>query len=181
MQRVDTGLSKYPAHVLVCPNGQNRSIGCPMITGIKTISRGKGNFGTSKTCRDVSTCVPRPFNISDREFNLGGPRCPTLAPVTVDSHSKPGSVQGTIFNKRNQTTAKLCAFFCKRQRESILGKIRIKSTDHRVVFEHQVVRDSDIRVGDITDASQAQFPRMRICTVGDQLVNIYIVTTDISC
>ena len=181
MQRVDTGLSKNPAHVLVCPNGQNRSIGCPMITGIKTIPRGKGNLWTSKTSRDVSTCVPWPLNISDREFNLGRSRCSTLASVTVDSHSKPGRIQGAIFNKRNQATAKLCTFFRKRQRESILGKIRIERANHRVVFEHQVVRDSDIRIGDIADSSQAQFPRMRICTVGDQLVNIHIVTTDISC
>ena len=50
-----------------------------------------------------------------------------------------------------------------------------------MVFEHQVVGDGNIRVGDITDASQAQFPGMRICTVGNQLMNIDIVATDISC
>ena len=92
MQRVDTGLSKDPTHMLMRSDRQNRSICLPIITGVKTISRSKGNLGTSKTRCDVSTCLSWPLNISDREFNLGRALCFTLAAIAVDSHSKPGRV-----------------------------------------------------------------------------------------
>ena len=124
-----------------------------MIPTINTIARSKSDFGTSETCRDVGAGMSWPLDASDREFNLRRALCPDLASITVNSHSKPRGIKGAIFYKGNQGAAKLCAFFCKGQRESIFGKIRIERADHRMILQHQVVRDRNIRVSNITNTS----------------------------
>ena len=50
-----------------------------------------------------------------------------------------------------------------------------------MILQHQVVRDRNIRVSNIANPSQTQFPRVRIGAVGNELMNIDVIPAHISC
>ena len=50
-----------------------------------------------------------------------------------------------------------------------------------MILQHQVVRDRNIRVGNIANTPQTQFPRVRISAVGNELMNIDVFPANVSC
>ena len=180
MDAVDAGGGERPAHVLVRVGGQVRGVGVVSGGGVEAVRGCEGDFGLAEGRGEVGGGLAGSVNAGGGEVDLGGAGSAQVGSVSPDAHAEPGGVQGPVFDEGQDGRPVLCCFLGDGHGLGAGGQVGVQGPDEGVFFEHEVVGEGDVRVGDVTDGAQGGFPRVWVGSVWHHLGDVGALARDAS-
>ena len=177
---VHAGGGEGPAHVLVGVGGQLRGVGVVSACGVEAVGGGEGDLGLPEGRGEVGGGLAGPVDAGGRQVDLRGAGGPHVGAVAPHAHAEPRGVEGSVFDEGEDGGAVLGGLLGDGDGARAGGQVGVERADEGVLLEHEVVGESDVRVGDVAHCAQGGFPRVRVRAVGHHLSDVCAVSGDVA-
>ena len=164
--------------MLVGVGGQLRGVGVVSGGGVEAVGGGEGYFGLPERRGEVGGGLPGPVDAGGRQVDLRGAGGPHVGAVAPHAHAEPRSVEGSVFDEGEDGRSVLGGFLGDGDGARAGGQVGVEGADEGVLFEHEVVGEGDVRVGDVAHCAQGGFPRVRVRAVRHHLGDVGAVSGD---
>ena len=158
---VDARLAERPRHVGVGVSGK-----LDVITLVDAVSRRVVDLRTTKGAGDVGGEIARTVDGFQLEMDRGRTVGPLSSALADDPQAQPDGVQVGILDERDDLSAILLCLLSQRDVDRSGRQGGVDGLDDRMGFEHEVVRQRDLRVHDGPDITQRRLVGVGVCAGG---------------